>query len=67
MAWFLSDVQQGRDPSIQGGVTDPFGCAYVGSDDELQELEVLLSSHHASVRQPTDGEIDKVVPVARYT
>lgn len=26
--WFLGDVQQGRDPSIQGGVDDPFGCAY---------------------------------------
>ncbi len=28
MSWFLGDVQQGRDPMIQGGVDDPFGCAY---------------------------------------
>ena len=28
VAWFLSDVQQGRQPMIQGGVEDPFGCAY---------------------------------------
>ena len=28
VAWFLGDVQQGRQPMIQGGVEDPFGCAY---------------------------------------
>ena len=26
--WFLGDVQHGRDPTIEGGVDDPFGCAY---------------------------------------
>ena len=26
--WFLGDVQQGRDPTITGGVDDPFQCAY---------------------------------------
>ncbi len=26
--WFLGDVQQGRDPLIEGGVDDPWGCAY---------------------------------------
>jgi hypothetical protein len=26
--WFLGDVGQGRDPTITGGVEDPFGCAY---------------------------------------
>lgn len=28
VSWFLGDVVQGRDPNIQGGVDDPFGCAY---------------------------------------
>jgi hypothetical protein len=29
VSWFLGDVVQGRDPTIQGGVDDPFGCAYM--------------------------------------
>jgi hypothetical protein len=33
--WFLGDVQQGRDPDIQGGVDDPLGCAY----DQLCEVQ----------------------------
>jgi hypothetical protein len=28
ISWFFTDVQQGRDPRIEGGVSDPFGCAY---------------------------------------
>ena len=28
VVYFLGDVRQGRDPSIEGGVEDPFGSAY---------------------------------------
>jgi len=45
--WFLGDVQQGRDPTIAGGVDDPFGCAYTqlcqARQDEITEAEFRAS------------------------
>ena len=41
--WFLGDVQQGRDSTIEGGVDDPFGCAYAqlcqARRDQMTEAE----------------------------
>jgi hypothetical protein len=45
--WFLGDVQQGRDPNIQGGVDDPWGCAYRALCDAQQEV-VSLEEFQAS-------------------
>lgn len=36
VSWFLSDVVQGRDPNIRGGVDDPFGCAYAQLCSDLR-------------------------------
>jgi hypothetical protein len=40
VAWFMSDVQQGRDPNITGGVGDPFACA---CDQLCEEIRSRVS------------------------
>jgi hypothetical protein len=72
--WFLGDVDQGRDPSIGGGIDDPYGCAYEQLCSEMrgqvseeafratggEAVSVALSSDGGMLAR--SGTLDEKVP-----